>query len=126
MTNAGAGGVPGPIGRRSFLGYSAGLAAAGFGAAPAARAATTQYSHFGVDAATWTADYVTSIAGTLEVDTAAECAKIVPLNYKGRLTYWYVGPNEASPPLDREIDAQLWAAFAKTYPNITVEKTSLG
>ncbi len=48
----------------------------------------------------------------------------MPLNHSGRLTYWYVGPNEASPRLDHEIDAQFWAAFAKTYPNITVEKQS--
>ncbi len=115
-----------PIDRRRFLGYSAGAGLAAAGLAHGAHAAGTQFAHFGVDAATWTPDYVTSIAGTIEVDTAAECAKVVPLNYKGRLTYWYVGPNEASPQIDRDIDAQLWAAFAKTYPNITVEKTSLG
>ena len=75
--------------------------------------------------AEWTPAYVRSIAGTLKVDTAAECAKVVPLDYKGRLTYWYVGPNEASPKIDFEIDAQFWDAFAKTYPNITVEKQSI-
>ena len=26
-------------------------------------------------------------------------------NYKGRLSYWYVGPNQASPQIDRDIDA---------------------
>ena len=44
---------------------------------------------------------------------------------KGKLTYWYVGPNEASPPLDTDQDDQFWAAFGKTYPNITVEQVSL-
>jgi multiple sugar transport system substrate-binding protein len=49
---------------------------------------------------------------------------VVPLNHTGKVTYWYVGPNEASPRIDLEIDAQFFAAFAKTYPNITVEKQS--
>src|SRR5262249_25077421 len=35
--------------------------------------------------ARWTPDYVNKIAGTIEVDTAAECAKVVPLKTKGRL-----------------------------------------
>ncbi|MBV8912967.1 MAG: sugar ABC transporter substrate-binding protein, partial [Acetobacteraceae bacterium] len=65
------------------------------------------------------------IAGTAEIDTAAECAKVVPLNTKGRLTYWYVGPNEATPQIEKDTDAQFWAAFAKTYPNITVERQNL-
>ena len=77
-----------------------------------------------VDLANWSPEYVRKIAGTLEVDTAADCAKIVPLDYRGHITYWYVGPTEASPRIDHEIDAQFWAAFAKTYPNITVEKQS--
>ena len=59
------------------------------------------------------------------MDTAADCAKVVPLNYKGKLTYWYVGPNQASPQIDRDMDAAFWAAFAKTYPNITVDKQNL-
>jgi len=53
----------------------------------------------GVDPQRWTPDYIRSIAGTLEVDTAAECYRVVPRDYRGRLTYWYVGPNEASPRL---------------------------
>jgi multiple sugar transport system substrate-binding protein len=101
--------------RRHFLAGTAAAALAGTAA---------QAQSQGVDAAQWSPDYVRRIAGTLDVDTAAECAKIVPLNHTGRLTYWYVGPNDASPRLDHEIDAQFWAAFAKTYPNITVEKQS--
>ncbi len=103
------------LGRRGLLAGTAGLLATG-----PAMAQTTS----AVDAAAWSPDYVRKIAGTLDVDTAAECAKVVNLNHTGRLTYWYVGPNEASPRLDHEIDAQFWAAFAKTYPNITVEKQS--
>ena len=36
-----------------------------------------------------------------EFDTAAECAKVVPLDYKGRLTYWYTGPTDAAPEIDQ-------------------------
>ena len=87
--------------------------------------AWAQGSKTGVDAATWTPEYISSIAGTAEYDTAAECARVVPLDYAGRLSYWYFGPNQASPQIEHEIDAQFWAAFAKTYPNIRVTKLSL-
>jgi multiple sugar transport system substrate-binding protein len=79
----------------------------------------------GVDPATWTPENITKMAATLEVDTAGECAKVVPLNYTGRLTYWYVGPDQASPQIDHEIDAAFWKAFAQTYPNIKVEAQNL-
>ncbi len=112
------------INRRKLLGYSAAVGvAAGFRGPLSAWA---QESPLGVNADEWTPDYISSIAGTLEVDTAAECAKVVPLDYTGRLTYWWVGPNEASPEIDHEVDKQFWAAFAKTYPNITVENQNLG
>ncbi len=104
-----------PLGRRELLAGAAGLLAAG----PALAQKPGD-----IDVAAWSPDYVRKIAGTLSVDTAAECDRIVPLSHKGHLTYWYVGPNEASPRLDHTIDAEFWAAFAKTYPNITVEKQS--
>ena len=105
------------IGRRSVLaGAAAGLALPSLGLAQGAAGA--------IDASQWSPSYVRSIAGTLEVDTAADCAKVVPLNHTGKVTYWYVGPNEADPRITHEIDAQFFAAFAKTYPNITIEKQS--
>ncbi len=109
------------LGRRRLLGAAAavGMAASMPGAARAATAPA------GLDTSNWTPEYIASIAGTMEIDTAAECAKVVPLNTKGRVTYWYVGPNQASPQIDHRIDAEFWAAFAKTYPNITVEKQNL-
>ena len=111
------------INRRRLLGYSAAAGlAAGFRGPLSAWA---QENPLGVDADGWTPDYIRSIAGTLEVDTAAECAKVVPLDYSGGLTYWYVGPNEASPEQDHEIYAAFWKAFAETYPNIKVEAQSL-
>jgi multiple sugar transport system substrate-binding protein len=108
-----------PLNRRKLLGYGA---AAGLGAA-AMRfdGSFAQGSDTGVDADTWTPEYIRSIAGTVEVDTAAEVANVVPLDYSGKVTYWYVGPNEASPDQDIEIDNQFWAAFAETYPNIEVD-----
>ena len=70
---------------------------------------------------TWSPDYVRSIAGTVEVDTAAECAKVVPLDYKGKLTYWYTGPADAEPEIAKEMDEEFWAAWKATYPNIETD-----
>lgn len=103
----------------STAGVGAGLALGGLGDALA------QESPLGIDPSGWTPKYIESIAGTAEVDTAAECAKVVPLDYKGRLTYWWVGPSQAEPPIHHQMDAAFWEAFSKTYPNITVEKQSL-
>ena len=77
------------------------------------------------EVAHWTPEYVSSIAGTMAVDTAAECAKVVPLKTKGKLTFWYVGPTQASPPLDKVLWDQFWVAFGQTYPNIIVDRVSL-
>lgn len=111
--------------RRVLLGRSAALAlfaAAGLGAATVA----AQDSDTGVDIDSWSPEYVKDIAGTLEVDTAAECADVVPLDYDGRLTYWYFGPTDASPELEHQMYAEFFAAFAEMYPNIELEAQSLG
>ena len=78
-----------------------------------------------VDLSKWSPDYIKSIAGTVKVDTAAECSKAVPLDYKGKVSFWWVGPNEASPQIEHKIYEEFWAAFAKAYPNITVDKQNL-
>jgi multiple sugar transport system substrate-binding protein len=112
--------------RRGLLGCTAGAGAGlALGSLGGLCGALAQESPLGIDAATWTPSYIESIAGTLEVDTPAECAKVVPLDYKGRLTYWWVGPSQAEPPIHHEMDAKFWEAFGKTYPNIKVEKQSL-
>ena len=69
------------INRRTLLGYSAALGVAAGLRGPLS--AWAQESPLGVNADEWTPDYISSIAGTLEVDTAAECAKVVPLDYTG-------------------------------------------
>jgi multiple sugar transport system substrate-binding protein len=111
-----------PVDRRRFLGYAAGagLAAAGF--TPGAQA---QQSRAGVDLATWTPEAIQAMAGTAEYDTAAECAKVVPLHTAGRVSIWYYGPNSASPQIEHRVYAEFWKAFAETYPNIRVEQQNL-
>ena len=108
------------LNRRTFLAGAAGAAVAGL-----AGQALAQGSKTGVDAATWTPQHIASIAGTAEYDTAAECAKVVPLNHSGRLSYWYFGPTQASPQIEHELDAQFWDAFGKLYPSIKVTKQNL-
>ena len=75
----------------------------------------------GVDPSVWTPEYINEIAGTLEVDTAAEVAEITPLDYAGETSYWWVGPTEATPPLELEINDALWTAWGETYPNIPLD-----
>jgi multiple sugar transport system substrate-binding protein len=106
--------------RRTVLGYGA---AAGLAASPLGRYALAQTPS--VDVSQWSPEYIQSIAGTIDVDTAAECAKVVPLDYEGHVTLWYVGANEASDPITHEMERQFFEAFAKTYPNITIDKLNL-
>ena len=110
-----------PLNRRVVLAYTASMALAA-GHAPLAWA---QGSKTGVDLSTWTPAYIKSIAGTAEYDTAAECYRVVPKDYRGRVTYWYFGPTQASPQIEHDLDKAFWEAFAKLYPNITVEKQSM-
>ena len=108
--------------RRAFLGYTTATAALATGFAPLAFA---QASRTGVDPNSWTPQYISSIAGTAEYDTAAECYRVVPKDYRGRVTYWYFGPTQASPQIEHDLDKQFWEAFAALYPNIKVEKQSM-
>ena len=109
------------LNRRKFLVYGA---AAGAGMAIGPSALTLAQDT--IDSTNWTPETIQAQAGTLEVDTAAECAKVVPLDYEGELSYWYVGPADAEPQITKDYDAEFWAAFAQTYPNIKVNVTSLG
>jgi multiple sugar transport system substrate-binding protein len=78
-----------------------------------------------VDLSKWSPEYVKSIAGTEEVDTAKTCSAVVPLDYKGRLTYWWTGPNDASPDIERKINDDFWAAWKQTYPNIETDAQNI-
>src|SRR6185312_1087767 len=55
-----------------------------------------------VDLSKWSPEYVKSIAGTKDFDTAADCAKVTPLDYKGHLTFWYQGVFEGDPDVLRQ------------------------
>src|SRR5438874_1892271 len=81
-------------------------AAAPAAAAPAGAAATagpTAGTRTGISTNEWNPDTIRAQAGTLKVDTSSEVAKVTPLDYRGQISYWYVGPNQASPQI-------LWGA----------------
>ena len=52
-----------------------------------------------------------SIAGTEDFDTAADCGKVTPLDYKGQLTFWYQGVFEGDPDLLRQYYKDFFEAF---------------
>ena len=78
-----------------------------------------------VDLSKWSPEYVRSIAGTQEFDTAASCGKVTPLDYKGRVTFWYQGAFEGDPDLLRQYYRDFFTAFRKTYPNIELVDQAL-
>jgi multiple sugar transport system substrate-binding protein len=90
-------------------------------AAPAGAAPTpgpTTGTRTGITSNEWNPESIRAQAGTLQVDTKSEVAKVAPLDYKGQISYWYVGPNQASPQIEVDNDAKLWDAWKATYPNV--------
>src|SRR4029453_3099138 len=110
------------LNRRQVLGLGA---AAGLTAGLARTGVFAQSENTGVDPATWTPENIRAQAGTLQVNTAEDVAKVVPVDHAGKISFWYAGPNEASPELEKQIDADFWAAFKTTYPNIQVDVQNL-
>ena len=78
-----------------------------------------------IDLSKWSPEYVRSIAGTETFDTAKQCSKVVPLDYKGHVSVWWTGPNNASPDIERKINDEFWAAWHKTYPNIQTDNQNV-
>ncbi len=74
-----------------------------------------------IDLSKWSPEYVTSIAGTATFDTVGSCAKVVPTDTAGKVSYWYTGPQDSDPEIVRTIDGQFWEAFKAAYPNITTD-----
>ena len=106
--------------RRHMMGLSvAALTTAGLFAG-----STASYAQ-SVDLSKWSPEYIRSIAGTEEFDTAAHCSTVVPLDYKGKLSYWWTGPNDASPDIERKINDDFWAAWKATYPNIETDAQNI-
>lgn len=108
----------GPPNRRQLLGYA--MAAL----TTASLMSSSVYAQ-SVDLSKWSPEYIRSIAGTEQVDTAGDCSKIVPLDYTGKVSVWWTGPNEASPDIERRINDEFWAAWKKTYPNITTDAQNI-
>ncbi|MEX0853542.1 MAG: extracellular solute-binding protein [Bauldia sp.] len=101
---------------RSYISAGAGLIVAQLLGATGAPAADS-----GIDLSKWSPEYVKSIAGTEEFDTAAECSKVTPLDYKGRVSFWWTGPVDSDPEISHRMDDEFWAAWKAAYPNIETD-----
>ena len=108
------------LNRRRFLGMSVGALTA----ASMVLSTTSAYAQ-SVDLSKWSPEYIRSIAGTEEVDTAGACSKVVPLDYKGKLSIWWTGPTDASPDIEKKINDEFWAAWRATYPNIVTDNQNI-
>lgn len=84
----------------------------------AAVASPSAATRTGISSSEWNPQSIRAQAGTLQVDTNAQMAKLVPLDHTGEISYWYVGPNQASPQIEVDNDRQLWEAWGKLYPNV--------
>jgi len=78
-----------------------------------------------VDLSKWSPEYVRSIAGTEDYDTGALCGAVTPLDYAGKLTFWYQGVFEGDPDLLRQYYKDFFVAFRSTYPNIELQEQAL-
>lgn len=86
---------------------------------------TTSVLGQSVDLSQWSPEYVRSIAGTEEYDTAELCGAVTPLDYTGKLTFWYQGVFEGDPDLLRQYYKDFFEAFRATYPNIDLQEQAL-
>ncbi len=87
--------------------------------------ASTALAEPPVDISKWSPEYVRSIAGTETFDTAKECGAVTPLDYKGKLTFWYQGAFEGDPDMLRQYYKDFFETFRKTYPNIDLQDQAL-
>ena len=53
----------------------------------------------GIGAGEWNPESIRANAGTLKIDTKADVAKVTPLDYKGKLSVWYTGPDASTPQI---------------------------
>lgn len=88
-------------------------------------AIVAQESKTGIDPETWTAEYVMSIAGTEDANTAEECSQITPLDHEGEVTFWFYGTTEAHPQIERDMEKAFFDSFAETYPNIELDAQNI-
>jgi multiple sugar transport system substrate-binding protein len=101
--------------------------AASTAAATAARATATAAgaagtpganTRTGIDVANWNPETIRAQAGTVKFDTKADLAKIVPLDTKGNLSFWFTGVDQSSPQISVDYEKQFFDAWKQYYPNI--------
>ena len=107
--------------RRDLLKAGAALTATASGLGLGTGLAQDQSEKTGVDPDQWTPEYIREIAGTYEPDTAADVAAVTQLDHEGKFDLWYVGPDQATPQIQIDKEAEFWAAWSETYPNIPME-----
>ncbi len=110
--------------RRRLLGYAGGAAAGlalGAAAVPSVLAQDGAGGQTGIDPATWNPQTITAMAGTETVDTAAEMHALVPAETAGQLSWWAVGPNQASPPIATQLWDEYQNAFRTTWPAMQLD-----
>ena len=88
------------------------------GAAAIGRSALAQdataVAKTGVDPNKWNIETIRSLAGTIQVDTAAELHAIVPDTVSGDVAFWNNGPVESTPQVQKDLYDQFGEAL-KTY-----------
>ena len=115
------------LSRRRFMAGTAGLVSAGLVSQGALARFFQEASQMtGVDPEKWNPETIQALAGTIEVDTAAEVHEIVPATAAGEVQYWNAGPTEASPEITIRIYDEFQAAFKEYYPDITLQNENIG
>ena len=110
------------INRRRLMGFLAGAVAAGIVTKSEALAYLQDASEkTGVTAEEWNPETINALAGTTEIDTAAQLHALIPETTEGTIQYWDVEPNQADPEISHEMYRAFPEAFAGYYPNITLD-----
>src|SRR5688572_2525964 len=106
------------INRRRLMSFLAGAVAAGIVTRSEALAYLQDASEkTGVTAEEWNPETINALAGTTEVDTAAQLHALIPETTEGTVQYWDVEPNQADPEISHEMYRAFPEAFAGYYPN---------
>ena len=114
------------INRRRLLSFLSGAVAAGIITRSQAYAYLQDASEkTGVTAEEWNTDTINALAGTQTFDTAGDLHAIVPESTEGSVSYWNVGPTEASPDIAKTLYQDFLDTFALVYPNITLDNQNI-
>jgi multiple sugar transport system substrate-binding protein len=114
------------INRRRLLGFLSGAVAAGIITRSQAYAYLQDASEkTGVTAEDWNTETINAMAGTRTFDTAGDAHAIVPESTEGAVSFWNVGPTEASPDITKTLYQEFLDTFALVYPNITLDNQNI-